>query len=319
MSPQLVVSVINYRTPSLTISCVQSVLEAAGDIALSVVIIDNASEDGSVATLRAWIDAQDAPVPVQLMPSAVNLGFAGGHNAVMRAYPASFYLLLNSDALVRSDALMRLLAAADAHPDAGLLAPALEGKDGTRQISCFRSHSPASELIRGAATGPITRILKRYDVPLGPNPQPADIGWVSFACVLIRHVAFTRTGGLDDGFFLYYEDAEFSRRVRQDGWRIYYVPDAKVVHFRGGSGPVKALSRAAKRLPRYYYRSRTRYFRKIYGQPGLLAANLCWIAGRTVAAARWLAGKPVPQAHAHEWRDIWTGFLHPLHRPTLEE
>lgn len=319
MPSHLVISVINYRTPSLTIACVQSVLAAAGDMALSVVIIDNASGDGSVVALRHWIDEQDPPVPVELMTSAVNLGFAGGHNAVMRAYPAPFYLLLNSDTLMRPGALTRLLKTAETHPDAGILAPALEDDDGARQTSCFRSHSPVSELIRGAATGPVTQLLKRHEVPLGPEPSPDDIEWVSFACVLIRHAAFAHTGGLDSEFFLYYEDAEFCHRVRAAGWQIIYVPDARIVHFRGGSGPVKALSRATKRLPRYYYQSRTRYFLRLYGPAGLLMANVCWMAGRVIAAARGLAGKPVPRAHAREWGDIWIGFLHPLRQSTAGE
>jgi GT2 family glycosyltransferase len=313
MSSELVVSIINYRTPDLTLNCVRSVLAAGDGIALSVVIIDNASGDQSVVTISDWIDAQDPPVPVTLMVSEANLGFAGGHNAVMRAYPAEFYLLLNSDTLVRAGTLAGLLTAAQSAPQAGLLAPALEDEDGTRQISCFRLHSPASELIRGAATGPVTAMLARYDIPLGLDPAPTEIGWVSFACVLIRQEVFVQTGGMDDGFFLYYEDAEFCHRVCKTGWQIAHVPTARVAHFRGGSGPVKALSRAARRLPSYYYRSRTRYFRKLYGRTGPLAANLCWGAGRLIAVARRLVGKPVPKANASEWRDIWIGFMNPLH------
>lgn len=311
-TPRVVVSIINYRTPDLTLACLKSVLARGGEADLSIVVIDNASGDGSDVAIRDWIAAQEPRVPVTIMASDTNLGFAGGHNAVMRAHPAAFYLLLNSDTLLRDGAVARLLAAADAYPHAALLAPALEDEDGTRQISCFRAHTPASELIRGAATGPITRILARYDVPLEVTPDPKTIGWISFACVLIRQTAVARTGGLDEGFFLYYEDAEFCHRVRQAGWHIAYVPDARVVHYRGGSGPVKSLSRAARRLPPYYYRSRARYFRKVHGRAGLLAANLCWGAGRCIAVARGLFGKPVPRARDREWRDIWTAFRHPL-------
>lgn len=318
MSSRLVVSVINYRTPELTLSCVQSVLAYGGETDLAVVVIDNASGDGSVTEIDNWIAAQIPLVPVTLLASDVNLGFAGGHNAVMRAHPAAFYLLLNSDTVLCEDTLTRLLAAAYARPRAGILAPALEDKDGTRQISCFRFHTPASELIRGAGTGPVTRMLARYDVPLGIVPDPDAIGWISFACVLVRHDVIAQTGGLDGGFFLYYEDAEFCHRVRKAGWQIAYIPDARVVHFRGGSGPVKALSRAARRLPPYYYRSRARYFRKVHGHLGLFAANLCWGVGRCIAMARRLVGKPVPKARECEWRDIWTGLVRPL-RPRAPE
>jgi len=306
----LVVSIINYRTPELTIACLRSVLDDAPAGNAGVVVIDNASGDGSPAAIRDWIARHAPDAPVTLMESATNLGFAGGHNAVMAAHPAAFHLLVNSDTQARPGAIATLRAAAEANPRAGLITPALEDPDGTRQISCFRFHTPASELIRGAASGPVTRLLARHEVPLGTAPAPGTIDWVSFACVLIRAEARAAAGGgLDDGFFLYYEDAEFCRRIRHAGWTIAHVPEARVVHFRGGSGPVKALSRQKRRLPRYYYESRARYFRKAHGRAGLLAANLCWLAGRTIAQTRRLAGRPVPQTRTAEWRDIWTGFL----------
>ena len=307
-SAELVVSIINYRTAELTLDCVRSVMACRDEAALAIVVIDNASGDGSPDAIAAWIAAQPAPVPVTLIRSEVNLGFAGGHNAVMRTHPAQNYLLLNSDTVLRAGALQHLLAAADAHPRAGLLAPRLEDPDGTGQISCFRLHTPMSELIRGAATGPVTKALARYDVPLSLTPDPDAIGWVSFACVLIRHDVIAQLDGLDDDFFLYYEDAEFCHRATQAGWQIAYIPDARVVHFRGGSGPVKQLSRAAKRLPAYYYFSRTRYYTKLYGRAGLALANICWGLGRFIALSRRLIGKPVPRARQFEWRDIWMGF-----------
>jgi GT2 family glycosyltransferase len=192
---------------------------------MSDVIIDNASGDGSIAAVRNWIDAQDPPPPVTLMVSEANLGFAGGHSTVVRAHPAVFYVLLNSDILVVSGMPTHLLSATQMQPRAGLLAPACEHEDGTYKISCFRSHSPASELGRGAA-----------------------------------------------------------RRI-------------------------------TSRLPPCYRRSRTHYFRRLHHRVGPLAANLCWGAGRLIAAARRLVGKPVPKAHACEWRDVWRGFLYPL-RPS---
>lgn len=307
-SVDLVVSIINYRTPELTLDCLRSVIDCKDEAILSIVVIDNASGDGSATIIEAWIAAHPSSIPVTLIQSDLNLGFAGGHNRVMRTHPADHYLLLNSDTVLRADALRHLLDAADTHPSAGLLAPRLEDPDGTGQISCFRPHTPMSELIRGAASGPVTRFLARYDLPLGLTPDPDAIGWVSFACVLIRHEVIKQLNGLDDNFFLYYEDAEFCHRATKAGWQIVYVPDARVVHFRGGSGPVKKLSRAAKRLPSYYYFSRTRYYTKLYGRAGLAFANCCWGLGRLIALSRWLIRKPVPKAGEFEWRDIWIGF-----------
>mgnify|MGYP001821727178 FL=1 len=98
---------------------------------------------------------------------------------------------------------------------------------------------------------------------------------------------------------------------------MLYVPEARSVHFRGGSGPVKAMQAAKKRLPQYYWRSRTRFLRQAYGVTGPLRGNLAWIVGRIIAQARRLTGRGVPPIHEGEWRDLWTGFLDPL-KPDTE-
>ena len=90
------------------------------------------------------------------------------------------------------------------------------------------------------------------------------------------------------------------------------MPAARAVHFRGGSGPVKKIQAAKKRLPPYYWRSRTRFLRQGYGVLGPLRGNLAWMLGRGVAGLRLLTGRGMPKAHDREWRDIWKGFFDPL-------
>lgn len=315
-SASLAVSIINYRTGALTIACVQSVLADLADLpdghAAEVVVVDNRSGDGSADEIAAWIAAQVPPVPVRLIRSATNSGFSGGHNQGIAAAPAAFHLVLNSDAVLRPGFFRAMLAAAEAAPQAGLFAPRIDYDDGGQQVSCFRFPSPMSELIRGAATGPVTQFLARWDVPLGMPPRAEDIGWASFACILLRNAMFAEVGPMDEGYFLYFEDTEYCWRARRAGWRIAYVPAARAVHFRGGSGPVKALARARKRLPAYFYASRTRFFYQAYGRAGLLAANLLWHLGRGIALLRRLFGKPVPGINAREAGDLWINALDPL-------
>lgn len=315
MPTTLSVSIINYRTGDLTIACVQSVLEAArAETGLSIhtVVVDNASGDGSADQIANWIEQTGVAAQVTLVRSPTNTGFAGGHNQGITARPSDFVLLLNSDAAMRPGAFSALMQAAQNAPDTGFFAPRLEDPDGTPQVSCFRAHSPRSELIRTAVTGAVTRALKRHEVALGLDPEPAQIEWMSFACILLRRDMIDAIGLMDDGYFLYFEDAEYGLRGRRAGWGCAYVPEARVIHYRGGSGPVKALQKAKKRLPRYYYCARSRFFHQHYGHTGLLAANLCWHLGRVIAHLRWLAGRrPVPMA-AHEARDIWINFTTPL-------
>jgi GT2 family glycosyltransferase len=130
---------------------------------------------------------------------------------------------------------------------------------------------------------------------------------------MIRREVIEQIGELDDGFFMYFEDVEFCFRARQAGWRILHEPAATVVHLHGGSSPLKARASRRKRLPRYYYESRTRYFYKLYGHLGLLAANCWWTLGWTISSFRSLLQKTYqsPACEA-QWRDIWMNFWTPM-------
>ena len=310
MTHKLVISIINFRTADMTLDCVRSVLADIGDLDVEVRVVDNRSDDGSTERIADWIAAQPAGTPVRLIRSETNSGFSGGHNQGMAA-AADYYLVLNSDTKLRAGCLGALLAAAEADPQAGLIAPRLEYEDGRVQESCFRFPSPASEFIRGANTGPVTSLLHRWTTQLGIDPDPHRIEWASFACILLDARMTREIGPMDEGYFLYFEDAEYCLRARRAGWRIRRCPEARVVHFRGGSAPVKSLARARKRLPDYYYKSRTRFFFQAYGHAGLWAANLLWCAGRVIALTRRLMGRH-DIVKAAEGRDIWINVLQPL-------
>jgi N-acetylglucosaminyl-diphospho-decaprenol L-rhamnosyltransferase len=309
----IVISIINYRTAEMTIECARSVLQQIdGDIDAEIVIVDNRSDDGSIETLSDWIAGLPAPAPVRLVLSETNSGFSGGHNQGIAAVSARHYLLLNSDALLRPGFLQRILEAARANPDAGFIAPRLEYENGVVQISCFRFPGPISEFIRGANSGPVTRLFAERDVPLGPDPDPDEIEWASFACILVNGAMVDQIGPMDEGYFLYFEDAEYCLRARRAGWRLHRCPDAAAVHFRGGSAPVKALARERKRLPRYYYSSRTRFLYQAHGYAGLWAANLLLLVGRGIAGLRQLAGRRSGNFRQNEIRDVWTNIRAPL-------
>lgn len=312
MPRDILVSIINYKTAELTIGCVRSVLADIGRIDVEVVIVDNNSGDGSAERIEGWI-AELPPGPsVRLIRSPTNCGFAGGHNIGIGAGDARYYLILNSDAVLRPGFLAAIKDAADRDSTAGMIAPRLEDDDGTPQISCFRFPGPISEFIRGANSGPITRMLKRWDVPLGTDPHLDAIDWASFACILLNAQMIDKIGPMDEGYFLYFEDAAYCLRARRAGWRIQYAPEAVAVHFRGGSGPVKTLVKERKRLPSYFYSSRTRFFYQAHGRLGLWSANLLWALGRTIVRARRLAGRQDYVRRPEEARDLWINALDPL-------
>lgn len=309
---QLTVSIINYRTATLTLDCVRSVLAELRDIRGQVVVIDNDSGDDSVLVLQQALQAELASGRVQLLRSSCNSGFAGGHNQVIAAFPADHYLILNSDTLLHPGSLSALLAATEQYPDYGFIAPEIDDGAGRVRNSVFRFPGPYSELSRAAQTGFVSRRLARYQVAIAGNRDVDAIEWVSFSAVLVSHRLVDDVGPMDEGYFLYFEDVDYCWRAAQKQWRSYYVPAARVTHFSGKSGPVKKLLSSRARLPRYYYASRARFLARAYGRRGLLAANLLWHLGRGIARLRALSGRSVPPANVAEARDIWIRFWHPM-------
>lgn len=308
---KLAVVIINYNTPDLIMQCLSSLRGELDGADPWVVIVDNCSHDGSVNEIRDWISAHDDGKVIKLVESPTNAGFSGGNNLGILAIDADYYLLLNSDTIVRPGAIAVMLSTAASHRGAGIISPRLEWLDGTAQESCFRFLSPLSEFVGAAQTGPITAIFRNFVVPLPLSNTVVRPQWTSFACVLLRHEMIDEIGLMDDGFFLYFEDVEYCHRARKAGWEIVHNPEARVVHLRGGSSPVKESALERRRLPSYYYASRTRYFYGAYGWAGLTAANVLWHLGRGVSKCRELLERRERGVSEKEWLDIWTNWLHP--------
>ncbi|NEP76368.1 glycosyltransferase family 2 protein [Okeania sp. SIO2G5] len=314
---QRAIIILNYKTPQLVIDCLQSLVVEVDPVSHRVIVVDNASNDGSVEEIQGAIANNNWSTWAEVLPSDVNGGFSAGNNIGMKAVEAEAYLLLNSDTIVRPGAIATLLETMQAHPDAGLISPRLEWPDATPQISCFRYQSPVSEFIGSADTGFLTSLLNAFHVPLPVAEHPCEPEWTSFACVLIRKDVIDQVGLMDEGYFMYYDDIDYCRQARNAGWKIRHNPAARVVHLRGGSGSVKADMASRKRPRPYLYASRSRYFAKYYGPFGLLIANSMWLLGRSISFCRELLGKEAsPHICEHMAQDIWMNWLNPL-KPAL--
>lgn len=308
--PALSVVIVNYRTPRLCIECLDSLSDIDG-LDMEIFVVDNDSRDDSTAQIHRAI-AHNNWASVKLVKSARNGGFSAGNNIGISASCGDLILLLNSDTIMYAGAIELLVQTMLGNPRAGMVSPRLEWPDGRPQESCFRFHHPVNELIRSACTGPITKFLKHYEVPMPVTEDVSYPEWTSFACVMIRREVFEGIGPLDEGFFMYFEDVDFCQRARKAGWGIINNPSAHVVHLRGGSSPVKSQAAKKKRLPRYFYESRSRYYFKYFGRAGLLAANLFWHLGSCIGFLRKLLN-PSYQLNICErqGRDIWINFRDP--------
>lgn len=309
---RLGVIILNYRQPDLTIDCLSSLngeVEVGSDL---VVVVENGSGDDSAERIEAAIRKKRWSGWARLLRCSPNRGFAGGNNFGIRSVSARWYLLLNNDTVVRPGAIATLLAAIKARPEVGLIGPSMENRAGLHTTSCFRTVHPVTEFLGAAKTGPLTKLLRRYDTCIAPSPTPIDVDWIGFACVLIRREVFEQIGLLDPGYYLYFDDNDFCRRASDAGWRIVYRPEARIVHYVGETTQVTTHERARDRRPRYFYESRARYFAKFYGTSGLWLANILWTLGRAVSLLREILGTKRPHTCAHEARDTWINSLRPL-------
>jgi N-acetylglucosaminyl-diphospho-decaprenol L-rhamnosyltransferase len=305
---KLAIVILNYRTPELTLACLTS-LHPQIDSDTRVIVVDNASGDGSADEIEQGIALRN--LDAEVLRSPVNGGFAFGMNLGIQAVQADAYLLLNSDTIVRPNALMFMREAMRKHPDAGIIGPALIDETDARAPSCFRDPHPVSELLRAARTGVLQRVLPRYELPLPHTSEPMEADWIAFACVLVRREVIDQVGLLDDGYFMYFEDVDFCRRTREAGFKVLYWPAAEVVHYAGSSSGVNYAAEKRKRAPRYYYEARARYYAKWFGREGLWLANTLWHLGRGVSWSRERLGKE-PVLREREARDIWINALEPM-------
>ncbi len=308
-APILIV-IVNYRTPDLTVAALRAIapeIVARGDA--QVIVVDNASDDGSPDRIAEGIVALDAVGWCTLYLSPHNGGFAAGNNAAIRlatreGHTPDMIWLLNPDTIAQADALGALVRFMEAHPHAGIVGGRVLAPDGTANTTAFHFHSPIGEFLAALGFGPLTRRLIRHDVAIPIPDAPIRADWVEGSHMLIRHGVIDAIGLMDEGYFLYFEETDFCARAAHAGFECWHVPDSRVVHISGQSTGVTGAAATRARRPRYWFASRARYFRRYHGWMGTNLANLLWLIayppGRVLARLR---GRP-RQDPPRLWRDF---------------
>lgn len=219
-----------------------------------VIVVDQQSLDGSAEVV------EEQYPQVRLVRQIPNLGFAGGNNVAYRHAHGRYFLLLNSDTVVRPGWLTELVRYADAHPRAGLIGPRLLNPDGSLQYSCRRFPSLGAGVFRHtpfewlAPRNPYTHdyLMQDWD-----HASPREVDWLSGACLMARREMIEEIGGLDERYFMYFEDVDWSFRAHHSGWEVHYIPEPGVIHEVG-----KSSDRRPKRMIVMHHQSAYRYFRE---------------------------------------------------------
>jgi GT2 family glycosyltransferase len=286
----LAVVILNYNTRDLLRAALQSVRANSG-LTLAVCVVDNCSSDGSVEMVRA--EFPEAAV----VASPVNGGYSYGNNLGLRhfgfgagqAAPAARYaMLLNPDTLVPPGALAGLVAFMDAHPEAGVVGPRLVLPDGRLDLACRRSF-PTLENAFYHFSGlsrlfPGHRRFGRYNMTFLDEAALAEIDSVVGAAMVVRGEAIAQVGLMDEGFFMYGEDLDWAKRIKERGWRVYYYPGVVIEHVK------RAASRHSRQAQVEFYRAMLIFYRKHYRAQTPFWLN--WLVVPGVALAALLRGGP---------------------------
>ncbi|HEU4459259.1 MAG TPA: glycosyltransferase family 2 protein [Methylibium sp.] len=293
------VVIVNYRTAKLAIDCLASLAdEVAQRPGTRVVVVDNASGDGSAEAIAQAIGERGWSAWAGVLPSAVNGGFAYGNNLAVRAAlaepePPAWFWMLNPDTRVDPGALGALVDFAEAHAEVGIVGSALENDDGSAWPYAFRFPTVWSEFEGGARFGPLSRLLRSRSVlrPMGDRPVAVD--WMPGASMMVRREVFDAIGLMDEGYFLYYEETDFFLQAHRAGWQSWYVPASRVMHIAGASTGVTGEKVMKKRMPAYWFESRRRYFVKNHGRAYAMLVDAAWlVAHLSWRARRALQRKP---------------------------
>ena len=225
MHVDLAVIVLNYRTLDLTRDCLSS-LATEVEPGVRVVVVDNASGDGSGERLASFIVERGWSDWATVLQSPVNGGFGAGNNLGIQSVQADAYVLLNSDTLVRPGALKSLREAMRLRNDVGIVGAGLVNVSGEQDYNAFRVPTPVSEFIRAARTGPVTRMLRRFD-PICHSPRnPSSQEWVGFTCVLIRREVVHSLARWTPTLHVF-PGPRLLVQARRAGWKVLYWPAAQ--------------------------------------------------------------------------------------------
>jgi hypothetical protein len=244
------VSIVNTNSRELLLACLESLAGTDAEI----VVLDNASEDGSADAVRERFP------DVSLIAQDFRAGFGANHNTVIRATTGRYVYVLNEDTTADDWGFDRMTAYMDAHPRVAALGPKLVYPDGRRQDSAWRFPTPLVSTL-----GLVT--LGKVGVKQSHGDVPRAVDWVMGAALLLRRDALDEVGLFDEGFFLYSEEVDLQFRLRRAGWKVHYFPDVTIVHHES-----QFSAAIPERRVNEMWRSRHRYWRKHHSGPGARVA-----------------------------------------------
>jgi N-acetylglucosaminyl-diphospho-decaprenol L-rhamnosyltransferase len=286
----LAIVIVNYNVRDLLRRCLNSVLASHGSFTFEVCVVDNASSDQSADMVRSEFPS------VHLVANEVNLGYPAANNQGLRQLGVEngqgedkprYCLLLNPDTEVPSDGFAKLLDYMDGQSDIGVIGPKLVLPDGRLDLACRRSF-PTPEVSSYRMLGlskmfPKSKRFGRYNMTYLDENQVADVDSVVGAFMLVRTAALNGVGLLDERFWMYGEDLDWAKRIKDSGWRVVYFPSVEVLHVK------RASSDQNERAEYEFNRAMLIFYYKHYRESTPLLLHLAVVAALAIKGGRQLA------------------------------
>jgi len=258
----LSIIIVSWNVRDLLIRCLRSIPSAAHELKYEIIVVDNASTDGSGEL------AEHFPA-VRWIQNERNVGFTRANNQGLTLARGRHICFLNPDTVAQPRALETLVHYLDTHPHVGIVGPQLRYADGTLQLSRYRFPTLMAALMEStpiAWAWPDNPWVRHYHYADCPPDRTHAVDWLNGACLVVRRQVIEQVGSFDEGFFMYSEELDLCRRAGDAGWKVVYIPDALVTHHEGQSSGQAIVSRDVN-----FNRSKVRYFYKYHGP---LAAHL---------------------------------------------
>jgi GT2 family glycosyltransferase len=258
----MAVAIVNYNTREHLRACLESIRPAT---ARAVIVVDNASSDGSAAMVRA-----EFPL-VELHANARNPGYGAALNQAVAACDAPYVLLLNSDTRLAPSAIWLLTDYLDRHPRVAVAGPRLLNADYTLQASCYHFPTPPQLFLEESTLGRQIRhipLLRDRYLRTWPHLHARPVPWVLGAALAIRRAAFDAVGGFDEAYVMYFEEVDLCYRLAAAGWETHFAPVTTVIHAGGASTEQRRADMAAQ-----FFASLARFYERHYSARQLAAAR----------------------------------------------
>lgn len=294
--------ILNWRTAEMSLRSCQAAMAAMEGIDGAITLVDNDSQDGSFEAMQEA--ARDWP-RVQVIQSGRNGGYGSGNNVGIRAglpdgSRPDYVYILNSDAFPEPDAIHTLLAHLQANPQTGCAGSLIYGEDGERHYTTFNFPTVISEFVSAADTGPISKLFKNHVIAPTPPTTTGPVPYCAGMSLLMRQSVLDQVGLFDETFFLYFEETDLCRRIRNGGHGIDFVAESRVMHI----GSVSTGMKTWQRVPDYWFKSRHYYFTKNHGGLYARAATVAHVLGLGVHGLRVLLQRKTPHNPPYFLRDL---------------